>query len=310
MFIKARAVVVGLISLAALILLNGPAKAQTTLKYKFKEGEKLNYVLEINQKQTINVMGNEIETGTTQTMDMTWTVKEAKGGKAQVVQSVDRLRMKVDSAFGGFEFDSKDGKEPEGQIGMLIGPVLNAMAKAEFIVTMTEQGEITETKLSEKLIEAIKSNPLLQQMGGSFSEEGMKNLMGQQGGAVLSKDAVKKGETWNTKSEAKTPPLGLTKLNNTYTYQGPEERDGVNVEKVDVKTEMTIEPLDNADVQFEAKVKSSEVKGTIYFDNKAGRLVGTTTNTKMSMELNAMGNVFDMVQDQTVTLKLVKPSGD
>lgn len=308
MFIKTGVAGVGLISVAVVVLLGGSAQAQTTLKYKFKEGDKLNYAMEMTQKQTINVMGNEVETATTQNMDMTWVVKDVKEGKAQVSQTIDRIRMKVDSAFGGFEFDSKDGKEPEGQIGMIVGPVLNAMAGAEFTVTMTEQGEITETKLSEKLIEAMKGNPFLQQMG--FSEEAMKNMMGQQGGAVLSKDAVKKGDTWNQKTELKAPPLGVMKMNQTYTYRGPEERDGATVEKIDVKTEMTIEPLEDAAAQIEIKIKSSEVKGSIYFDNKTGRLVGATTNTKMSMELNAMGNVIDMVQDQTVTLKLVKPSGD
>ena len=95
----------GLISAAVLVLLGGSLEAQTTLKYKFKEGDKLNYAMEMTQKQTMNIMGQEVETVTTQNMDMTWVVKEAKDGKAQVSQTIDRLRMKIDSAFGGFEFD-------------------------------------------------------------------------------------------------------------------------------------------------------------------------------------------------------------
>lgn len=310
MFIKTGAASVGLISVAVLVLLSEPATAQTTLKYKFKEGDKLNYATDMTQKQTMNIMGMEIETVTTQKMDMTWNVQEVKDGKAQIAQTIDRVRMKVDSPAGGFEFDSKDGKEPEGQIGMIVGPMLSAMAGAEFTVTMTEHGEITKTKLSEKLLEAMKSNPFLQQMG--FSEEGMKNMLGQQGGSVLPKEPVKKGDTWNQKLELKMPPIGVTKMNNTYTYQGPEERDGAKVERIDVKTEMTIEPLPDAAVQIEFKVKSSDVKGAMYFDNKTGRLVGTTMNTKMAMEINAMGNVIDMVQDQTMTVKLVQEpkSGD
>ena len=306
MFTTIGAVRGGLISAAVLVLLAGPAEAQTTLKYKFKEGDKLNYTTEMTQKQMMNIMGNEIETSTTQNMDMTWIVKAMKDGKAEVSQTIDRIRMKIDSPFGGFEFDSKDGKEPEGPIGMIVGPVLNAMAGAEFTVTMTEQGDVTDTKLSEKLIEAVKSNPLLQQMGGAFTEDGMKNMIGQQGGNVLSKEAVKKGDKWNQKTELKMPPIGVMKVSNTYTYQGPEDRDGANVEKIDVKTEMTIEPLADAAAQVEFKVKSSDAKGTMYFDNKAGRVVAMTMNTKMAMEINAMGNVFDMVQNQTTTMKLVE----
>ena len=306
MFTTIGAVRGGLISAAVLVLLAGPAQAQTTLKYKFKEGDKLNYTTEMTQKQMMNIMGNEIETSTTQNMDMTWIVKAVKDGKAEVSQTIDRIRMKIDSPFGGFDFDSKDGKEPEGPIGMIVGPVLNAMAGAEFTVTMTEQGDISDTKLSEKLIEAIKSNPILQQMGGAFTEEGLKNMMTQSGGSILPKTAVKKGDTWDQKIELKQPPLGVMKLNSTYTYGGPEEKDGATLEKIDVKTEITIEPIEDAAAQFEIKVKSADMKGTMYFDNKAGRLVVSTINQKMNMEINAMGNIIESVVDQTVTVKLAK----
>jgi len=306
MFTTTGAVRGGLISAAVLMLLAGSAHAQTTLKYKFKEGDKLNYTMDQTQKQTINIMGMEIETTMTQNMEMSWNVKTVKDGKAQMTQTIDRIRMKMDSAFAAFEYDSKDGKEPEGPVGQLIGPLFAAMAGAEFTVTMNEQGEVSETMVSEKLLEALKANPALQQFGGGFTEEGLKNMMTQSGSSILPKTAVKKGDTWDHKIELKQPPVGVMKMNSTYTYGGPEEKDDAMLEKIDVKTEITIEPIEDAAAQFEIKVKSAEMKGTIYFDNKAGRVVVSTINQKMNMEINAMGNIIESAVDQTVTVKLAK----
>jgi hypothetical protein len=306
MFTTTGAVRGGLISAAMFVLLTGSAQAQTSLKYKFKEGDKLNYTMDQTQKQMVNVMGMEIETTMTQNMEMSWNVKSVKDGKAQMTQTIDRIRMKMDSPFAAFEFDSKDGKEPEGPVGQLLGPLFAAMAGAEFTVTMNEQGEVSETKVSEKLLEAMKANPALQQLGGGFTEEGLKNMMTQSGGSILPKTAVKKGDTWDQKIELKQPPLGVMKMNSTYTYGGPEEKDGATLEKIGVKTEITIEPIENAAAQFEIKVKSADMKGTLYFDNKAGRLVVSTMNQKMNMEINAMGNIIESVVDQTITVKLAK----
>ena len=57
---------------------------------------------------------------------------------------------------------------------------------------------------------------------------------------------------------------------------------------------------------FELKVKSSESKGAVYFDNAAGRVHESTLTQKMVTEINAMGNVIDQNVEQTITLKLGK----
>jgi hypothetical protein len=297
---------VALVVATALAILADSAQAQTALKFKFKEGDKLNYTMDQTQKQNMNVMGMEIETTMTQTIDMIWSVNNVKAGKAQVVQTMDRIRMKMDSAFAAFEYDSRDGKEPEGPFGQILGPLFAAMAGSDITVTINETGEISDAKVSDKLLDAMKNNPLLQQMGGMFTEEGFKNMLNQSGATILPKNPVKKGESWSQKIEMKQPPLGVMRMNNTYTYQGPEERSGASLEKIDVKTDMSIEPIENAAAQFEIKVKSSEMKGTIYFDNKAGRIAETKMNQKMAMEINAMGNIIESAVDQTVSLKLVE----
>lgn len=278
------------------------ANAQTTLTWKLKGGDKLNYTNDTDMKQAMTVMGMDIKTSMKQGMEMSWTVNAVQDGKADMTQKIERFHQKMEMPGGqGFAFDSKDGKKPEGPIGQIVGPLLEAMVGAEFTLKMDPQGETSDVKVSEKLMEAIKGNPLLAQMGSMFSEDGMKQMM-QQSSVAFPKEAISKGKTWNKVVEVKAP-FGVMKLDTTYTYQGPESRDNSKLEKIDTKSKVTIEPAAGAAVTL--KIKSADVKGTIYFDNTAGRIAELTQTQKMVMEITTSGQTIDTTQDQTTTLKLV-----
>ena len=292
-----------LVVLAASTLGTGTTvQAQATLRWKFKEGEKLSYATETVQKQAFNVNGMDVETTMNQTMEMSWSVQTVQDGKAAIVQKFDRVRQKMESLFGSYDYDSKDGKPPEGPIGEIVGPMLDAMAGAEFRFSMDGQGDISDVKLAEKLVTALRNNPAAAQMGAMFSEEGLKNMV-QQSAATFPKEALTKGKSWNKKVELKLP-FGKMTMDNTFTYQGPETRNGAALEKIELKAALSIEPDPNAPIDL--KIKSSDVKGAIYFDNVAGHVVETTTNQKMEMEISAMGNTFNTTQDQTTTMKLAR----
>ena len=65
-------------------------------------------------------MGMEFETNVTQSTDMTWAIKSVgSDGVAEMTQTIDRIRMKMESPIGEFAYDSKDGKEVEGAVGFL-----------------------------------------------------------------------------------------------------------------------------------------------------------------------------------------------
>jgi hypothetical protein len=267
-----------------------------------KKGDSLNYESTTEQKQSAKVNGMDFKTSMTQSMEITWTVKDVQDGNADVVQKINQLRQKLDMPGQGFEFDSKKGKKAEGAIGQLIGPIYDAMVGSEYSFKMDPQGETSDNKISEKLLQAVKTNPALAQLGEMFSEEGLKNMM-QQSQVAFPKEAVSKGKSWNKKVEMKMP-FGTMKIDTNYTYQGPETRNNTQLEKIDSKSTVTMEPA--ADAKISLKVKSADVKGTIYFDNKAGKLVEISQTQKMVMETSVMGQTFESNQEQTTTLKLVK----
>src|SRR5438445_123254 len=91
--LQKRLAIVGL-GLAAWLLGAVAASAQTALRYQFKKGEKLQYVLE--QKMFTKISSKSIKTESTanQTIDTTWTVKDVnKDGKATITVRFERMRF-------------------------------------------------------------------------------------------------------------------------------------------------------------------------------------------------------------------------
>jgi hypothetical protein len=294
--------------LACLVLLSAagvcaaaPAPEQTTLRYRFKEGEKLHYVLEQNMTMDMNVAGQDVKMEMKQLLEMTWHVTGVdKDGKARMTQTITRLRFNMDGPTGTFEYDSKAGKEPNDPVGEQVAPFLKALVGADMTLTMDSRGRIGDVKLSDKFKEAIKNMPGAAAGNDFASEEGLKRLTSQ-GGLTLPAGAAAKGDSWSSKLESKTP-AGNMVVDTKFTYEGPETRDGKKLDRVALRPTATLEPDPNA--AFALKIKSQDAKGTARFDNAAGRLVETGVTQVMEMEVDAGGQTVLQTVKSTTTMKL------
>ena len=101
MFTKIGCLRSGLVVAAVLAFGSTAAQAQTNLAWKFKKDDSLKYTTEMTQKNVANVMGMEIETTMTQSQEMHWTVKNVTSGSAEIAQTIDRIKMKMEAPFGG-----------------------------------------------------------------------------------------------------------------------------------------------------------------------------------------------------------------
>jgi hypothetical protein len=289
------------------LLINGQwASAQTILRYKFKQGEKLNYEADDKTKMAMTVGGQNIDMDITQTIGMAWEIKSVgKDGKTRMSQKFDRVRFSMSGLPGGgkMEFDSKDGKVPEGPVGQMIGPMLKALASAEFELTMDPQGKISDLKVPQKLAESFKSLPGGGAAGGMMTEEGLKHMI-EQASLILPSEAVTTGKTWDYKSEMKMPSGGpKMKVDNQCTYDGPATVNGKKLEKITMKPKISMEADENA--PFKVKLKNSDTKAEACFDNEAGCLDHMSMSQKMEMEISAGGMDFSQKVDHTVTMKLL-----
>jgi hypothetical protein len=279
------------------------AAAQTTLRYKFKKGEKLNYVLEQKAGMSMNFMGQDIQIDFGSTMDMSWDVKDVDAdGKAKMVQKFDRIRFTMDGGpTGKIEYDSKDGKEPEGLAGKMMAPMFKALAGAEVSLTLDPQGKATDVKVPEKVIKALKNVPGGGGLGEMFSEDGLKHMFDQVG-LVVPKEAISKGKSWNQSAETKTP-AGKMKIEVVNTLEEPVKRDGKDLEHVAMKPKISMDP--DPDAPIKIALKSQDAKGSAYFDVTAGRLVETNTTQNLEMNVSVAGQEITQKMKTTASLKLV-----
>lgn len=275
------------------------AHAQTTLRYKFKKGEKLEYVLDQKMKVTQEVLGMNIETSMDQHMAMSWKVESVDDkGAAKIAMTFGRMKMALDTPMGKFEVDSDSKEEPDNILGKTLHTVVASLAGMELSFTMDPTGELREVTIPEKSAEKLK-NLAGPGLGDMFSEDSLKKMATQ--GLVFPAEAIAKGKSWKHKSSMKMP-FGKMVMDNDYTYEGSEEKGGVTLEKISLKPSMKMEP--DPDAKVALKLKSSQGKATFGFDNKAGRFSHVNMHQIIVMELEVNNMTISQTIDTTGVMKL------
>jgi hypothetical protein len=275
--------------------------AQTTLRYQFKEGEKIGYVMEQKMKMTVTRMGATQEAAMNLTLDMSWNVLKIDGqGQGTVQIKVGSAKLTMDGPTGKVQVDSKDTNGPEDPVARALGQIVRAMATMEITGTMLPTGEMKDLKVSDETIKALKNLPGADKMGDALNPESFKNMITN---VVFPKEEISKGKTWSSKTESKSL-LGKTIADNTFTYEGLSEKNGVKLDRITVKPAVKIEADPTAAIKFE--VKDTQGSGEIFFDNKTGRLVDSTINSRTELAVSGNGIDARQVIDQTVTIRVKK----
>jgi hypothetical protein len=297
------------------------AKAAEALRWKFKVGEKLDY--DMVQEMSMSQSGPQIpqmNTTMRQEMNMTWDVLgvDDKSGEAVIKQKFDRVKMKMTTPLGGFEYDSKSEEAPTG-LGAMIAPMYKAMTEGEFEITMTSRGEVRDVKIPEQVITALKNSPNAAQMGDIASAEGFKKMISQ-GALVLPKDPPKKGDTWSTKVAMKNQ-AGNQTVETTYRYEGSKDIKGTMfaVIKPELKMEFDNKPETAKEgqpqqppqqQQMQMKIKEQSSDGEVLFNIPAGRLQSTTLKQNVTIEATVGGGQpVQQKIDQKINVT-VSPAGE
>src|SRR5262245_48672659 len=113
------------------------ARGESPLRWKFKEGQSLDYVLERTAEGKVSLMGAEFAFKMGMAFDTTWKVKSvAADGSANVEQTVERIQISMSSPLAGdVAYDSKSGDKPDaGPVWTLLEPVVSGMLGETFKV--------------------------------------------------------------------------------------------------------------------------------------------------------------------------------
>jgi hypothetical protein len=289
--------------LASLFLMacTSAASAQTTLRYQFKAGDKLPYVMEQKMKISMNILGMDVETKLDMLMDISLNVVEVnKDGSVQMQFKVTSAQMNMDGPTGKIEVTSKDKLEPEDPVAKILSQIVKALGAMEMTGQMLPTGETKNVKVSEATAKALEAIPGADKAGDVANADSLKSMLSS---IVFPTEAVEKGKTWTNKTESKSK-FGKAVTENTFTYEGTTEKDNMTLQKISLKPNIKIEADPNADIKI--KVKEVKGKGQILFNNKTGRLIESTTTQTSQMQINAGGIDIDQRVEQTTTLRQKK----
>jgi hypothetical protein len=181
-------------------------------------------------------------------------------------------------------------------------------------MTVTPHGEVTKFEGYEELIKKIagedaEARKIVQAVLG---EEYLKRSATEVFG-VLPPGPVKGGDKWGADKKQEIPlgPLGSFTITREFTYDGKGNLNGQPFDKITFTATASYNPpKPGATGSFPFQVtkgdlKASDLKGTVWFDASAGRLVGMETSMRLkgTLSVTASGNTFDAELDQERTTK-------
>ncbi|MGE3820480.1 MAG: DUF6263 family protein [Isosphaeraceae bacterium] len=269
------------------------------LRWKFKKGEALHYEMVQKTVTEIKANGQEIKTTLGQTINSTWKVDSvAEDGTADLAQSLDRVRTKIESAFGAFEFDSDVEKVPEGPIAAGVVPLLKTLVGATFRYKMSPRGELSDIRVPEGLVQKLKEAGPTAANVGMFSEEGLKNMI-LESSLNFPAEPLEIGKSWSRQSKIPSPPIGTLVMNKTYRYEGPSQKG----ERIGLEVLIELESMPNNPI--DVKLGDQNGKGFFIFDNQSGRVVESGVGEKVQMVIKVMDQELSQITDTSTAMKLL-----
>jgi hypothetical protein len=278
----------------------GPqAPAQTTLRYKFKEKDKLQYVLDQDTITTVSAKGMEADSRYHVIWDLDLTVvKVDDAGSATVEIKITRARMFVEGPIGKAAADSDDKNEPEDDVRKAMAGTVKVMAAMELRGTMLPTGEMKNVKATAESVKAIKELTGAKKDVDLLDSDVARSM---QFATVFPTGVLAKGKTWSDKIVTKAG-YGKTIFENTYTYEGPVEKDRLTLDKASIKVSVKFEPDEKAPAK--TTIKDVKSNGYLLFDNKAGRTIESVINQRTEMVVEAKGVSANQTIEQTLTIRL------
>ena len=279
----------------------GALHAQTPLKYQFKKGEVLKYVMVVGQKGTTKAKDMESTLMQTQTIDLSWHVQSVDDkGAAKIRVTFDRAKLSVSNGKDNFEGVSDVKEDPESEPAKSMTTLAKTLAKVEATFTMSPQGDISDVSIPASVIKEIKA------IGGEkaadgWTEDNLKATL-RDNTLALPKEPAGKGLTWKRSIQLKSP-YGPITGSLEYAWDGVVMRDGVKVTRLAVNPKLKLEPDPNA--KPPVTIKSYDVEGTALFDNNAGRIFEISVSQKIEAQAEVGGMTVTDRREMTNSFKFV-----
>jgi len=289
------------IPLCACAALCETVRAETTLRWKFKTGDKLQYAVAQRSKVVVTNSGLDFDVVGTQIADLTCTVGSvAADGTAEMKVVIDRIQMQAASPFGGqFQYDSKSGKTGEGQLWEMVGPLFQASLGQEIHARVSPTGEVSDIKLPDALgaiLTALEPHAVPQlMMGGGINASTYRDMLALTFVRLPATPVATKA-TWKLELSEPIGTVAKRTTELTFTAAGLSEHNGRQLERFDVASRTTVE-IDEDNPDFFLEATADEMTGSVWFDASAGRAVDLSLRQKkLELTGDLEGTAFSQVR--------------
>jgi hypothetical protein len=305
--------IASLANVAAVLLSVAPASGQTaSLRYRWAKGDVVPYRVMQQGSSIMTGMPGMGEMVVDQTIveGFHLTVEDvAADGTATLRQTVDSIRIEINSPVRNIAFDSGSAAKPDDPVTAAMSTPMQAMIGESITIVMLPTGKIVTlegmSRLFEKVMSRMPDNPAVAEMLNQFKismGDDAKRAMFQQGFGSFPDHPARIGETWIDQLQTTNPILGATTTTATSTLKSIDAGPGSSLAHVSLKMAMAYDP--NAGPTgprgMVVKAADSTSDGEILFDITKGRVQKTTLKSEIPMTVSMQGPDGNPITIQSV----------
>jgi hypothetical protein len=292
-----RLVLVLAVALAASV---APSSAQTTLQYRWTQGDVLVYRTTL--KTTTNVSGGPagpVEQVLTQTQTVKLIVAAVgPDGSATLRQTIESVSMEITGPMGKMAYDSTkpppaDDADPRSAT---LAKTFGAMVGEAISVTMTPAGAVRSiagtARIIDKLMKGLPMDPLAaglaQNIKSMLSDDALRTSL-EQSFSRMPDQPVKPGDTWTSEQTLGVDVIGRITGTSTFTLKAIEGAGDAAVARIGVALAIRQESTPGAGGPMSVKLGASKGEGELVFNVGKGRVERNSMRTDMPSTVTMRG---------------------
>lgn len=278
---------------------------ETTLRWRFQPGEKLDYRMMQTAKLDLTLAGgSKLVTKVERTFDFHWSVQSVDpNGMGTIAVQVTAVKLRVMGP-GGQEavYDSAGEEEPRGFAATLI-PLFKALLNSELVARVSPRGALIDFEIPEDLETILRRKPAGKALGQLGSAADLESLL-RLGLPELPDSDVTVGGQWEVERSVEVGTLGPLVAHTTYHWESTRDENGEQLARIVATTTIRfVEPKEGAPVISSEQQLSS---GEILFNLTAGRLESSARNEGMDLSIDEGGEPATGILEHTLTFDRIK----
>lgn len=288
---------------AVVCAVSATASAQVKLEFKFPENQSYRF----EEKVRVEDARATVERTSVSRVDIG---SKRADGSVPLTHTIESMKTQSDLPNGrSVVVDTADEGEPPADFPRLksMREDLRAYVGASYVAVMNNDGKVAGIEGTADVVKHPENHNAyaVAEIRKKYDSDALRQATAQQFG-VFPDSVVRPGDSW-VRTQTITPIIEPLAFERKYSYVGTEERDGRTLDRINVKTTSVRRPpgagANEIDTLLTLDLKVDSSDGTILFDRELGRIVESTTTTRVVGDQKVLFQGKSSVSkiDQTIT---------